>query len=221
MKTEPAGVPPELGRHLAELREKPPILQREEIGAIVTEVLHSLDGDLTEGSLKLYVELEELAKYILNAKQEIAALRPDEITERHLPSATDELDAIVGSTEEATNSILQAMEVLEGISSEMSPEHAGKVTDAVTQVYEACNFQDITGQRITKVVKALKHIEEKVDALVAAFGDEISRHKNAREDQEEKSDDAPKSDRDLLNGPQLPGDATKQDDIDALLASFD
>ena len=96
----------------------------------------------------------------------------------HLPSATDQLDAIVGSTEEATNGILQAMESLEALVGEMSPELGEKVTDAVTQVYESCNFQDITGQRITKVVKALKHIEAKVDALVGAFGDDIAKYKS-------------------------------------------
>ncbi len=55
----------------------------------------------------------------------------------------------------------------------------------MTQVYEACNFQDITGQRITKVVNTLKHIEEKVEALVSAFGDEISKYKKAHPESDE------------------------------------
>jgi chemotaxis protein CheZ len=137
----------------------------------------------------------------------------------HLPSATDELDAIVGSTEEATNGILQAMESLEALTAEMDPAMAEKVTEAVTMVYESCNFQDITGQRITKVVKALKHIESKVDALVAAFGDEIAKYKSAHPAPEKTEDKM--SDAALLNGPQLAANAGKQDDIDALLASFD
>jgi chemotaxis protein CheZ len=76
----------------------------------------------------------------------------------------------------------------------------------------------VTGQRITKVVKALKHIEDRVDGLVAAFGDEIAKYREAHPKQE-----GPKeiTDKDLLNGPQLPDNAGKQDDIDALLASFD
>src|SRR3546814_10175717 len=56
----------------------------------------------------------------------------------------------------------------------MSPELAEKITDAVTRVYEACNFQDITGQRITKAVKALQHIEQKVAGLPAVFGADIA-----------------------------------------------
>jgi chemotaxis protein CheZ len=112
------------------------------------------------------------------------------------------------------------MESLEALTGEMDPAMAEKVTEAVTQVYESCNFQDITGQRITKVVKALKHIESRVDALVSAFGDEISKYKTAHP-QAEKATENKMSDAALLNGPQLPDSAGKQDDIDALLASFD
>jgi chemotaxis protein CheZ len=112
------------------------------------------------------------------------------------------------------------MESLESLTPEMTPEIAEQVTAAVTQVYEACNFQDITGQRITKVVKALKHIESKVDALVAAFGDEISKYKATQPESASPAEDT-MSDAALLNGPQLPDNASKQNDIDALLASFD
>ena len=107
------------------------------------------------------------------------------------------------------------------MATEMAPEMGEKVTNAVTQVYEACNFQDITGQRITKVVKALKHIESKVDALVGAFGEDIAKYKAAHPTTEPKKEHDPMSAAYLLTGPQLPDNASKQDDIDALLASFD
>ena len=211
------GMPPELNARLCELQGKSRSPSREDVAEVVGEMLHSLEGDLSEVNLKVYAELEGLAKYILSAKREIAALRPDDITSEHLPKATDELDAIVGSTEEATNGILQAMELLESLTDKMPAEVAEQVTNAVTQVYESCNFQDITGQRITKVVKTLKHIEERVEKLVAAFGDEIQRYRESqpREEPQKSSDER------LLNGPQLPDDAGKQADIDALLASFD
>jgi chemotaxis protein CheZ len=213
-------VPAELVAKLSALKTRMPSYTKDEIQEVVQEMLASMEGDLSEVNLKLYAEVESLARYIVTAKSEIAALRPDEIMSQHLPSATDELDAIVGSTEDATNGILQAMESLEALTGEMDPAMAEKVTDAVTKVYESCNFQDITGQRITKVVKALKHIESKVDALVAAFGDEISKYKAAHPQAEKAKEDS-MSDKALLNGPQLAANAGKQDDIDALLASFD
>jgi chemotaxis protein CheZ len=219
-KTSDPGMPPELNARLSELQTQSRSPSREDVAEVVREMLQSLEGDLSEVNLKVYSELEGLAKYILAAKREIAALRPDDITSEHLPKATDELDAIVGSTEEATNGILQAMELLEGLTPQMPAEVAEQVTNAVTQVYESCNFQDITGQRITKVVKTLKHIEDRVEALVAAFGDEIQKYRETHP-REEPQQPPKSSDEKLLNGPQLPDDAGKQDDIDALLASFD
>jgi chemotaxis protein CheZ len=144
---------------------------------------------------------------------EIAALRPQDIQQQYIASATDELDAIVGATETATNSILDAAEKLELLSEELAPEVGPKLTEQTTLIYEACNFQDITGQRITKVVRALKHIEERIDALVVAFGPEVQASGSTRPASDEK---APPSDQDLLNGPQLPDKAHDQASIDAL-----
>lgn len=217
-----ATVPPEIVNRLSALKGRMQTVGRDEIVAVVSSLLATMEGDLSDDNLKLYAELESLAKYITTAKSEIAALRPDEITAQHLPKATDELDAIVGATEEATNSILGAMESLETLAGELPAEFGERVSDAVTQVYEACNFQDITGQRITKVVRALKHIEEKVDALVAAFGDEIAKYKKMHPETDKPAAEEKKpNDAELLNGPQLPDDASKQAEIDALLASFD
>jgi chemotaxis protein CheZ len=216
-KTSDAGMPPELNARLTELQAQSRSPSREDVAEVVSEMLQSLEGDLSEVNLKVYSELEGLAKYILAAKREIAALRPDDITSEHLPKATDELDAIVGSTEEATNGILQAMELLEGLTAQMPAEIAEQVTNAVTQVYESCNFQDITGQRITKVVKTLKQIENKVAALIGAFGDELAREKARAAAAAPAPAPAQKpSDEDLLNGPQLPTNANSQADIDSL-----
>ena len=169
-------------------------------------------------------DIAELARFIQSVRTEIAELRPQEINEEHLPTATDELDAIVHSTESATNSIFEAVEAIESLTAEMDPQTADAVTNHVTAVYEACSFQDITGQRITKVVFALKQIEEKIDQLLSAFGG------NQDGDAATKAATLPKktgtttgtparTEEDLLNGPQLEGDAISQDDIDALLGS--
>jgi len=197
-----------------------PAMDRKQIEEIVQSVIVSLRGDLTAADLSLYQELEGLARFIQSAKAEIAALRPDEIQNEHLPSAADELDAIVGNTEEATGIILDSVEKIEAIAQKIEGESGTQIVDVVTKIYEACNFQDITGQRITKVVKTLKHIEDRVEALVAAFGDEIQKYREAHP-REEQQPQQKTTDEKLLNGPQLPDDAGKQADIDALLASFD
>jgi len=88
-RAQAAGVPPELSARLGELQAQSRTPTREEITEVVEQMMGSLQGDLSEVNLKIYSELEGLAKYILSAKREIAALRPDEITAEHLPTATD------------------------------------------------------------------------------------------------------------------------------------
>jgi len=207
----------QLVRCLAVLREKQDAVQRrEEIASIVETVLQTLHGDLTAADVRLYRELESLANFIQQAKSEISAIRPEEISDEHIPTATDELDAIVAATEEATGTILDAAEQIETVASEFDSEKSEVLRAAVTNIYEASNFQDITGQRIGKVVKTLKHIEDKIDALVAAFSDEVKRVEKDNGATESKSGTS--EDDDLLSGPQLPGEGISQADIDALLA---
>jgi chemotaxis protein CheZ len=211
----------ELNARLTELRAKHGSAVRvEDISSVVESMMATMKGDLSAADLELYNELAGLAKYIHAAKADIAALRPDKVKDDVLPKATDELDAIVLATETATNSIMDAAEKLEGLTDQLTDEQANVLMDATTAIYEACGFQDITGQRITKVVKALKDIEEKIDALVEAFGSEIEKYKEQSPKKEEQQPEA-KRDEDLLNGPQMQSEAKTQDEIDALLASFD
>lgn len=212
----------ELGPALEALAAQVPGVDPKSILEIVESVMGSIQGDGSLINVRLFSEIESLAQFITKAKAEIAEIRPDDIKNEHLLTATDELSAIVGSTETATNSILEAMEVLEGLAGGLEGEVAEKISDAVTKVYEACNFQDITGQRITKVVKALQHVETKVTALLVAFGHEAATAAPKRETAAETTTPTgrpARPDEDLMSGPQLPEKSTSQEDIDALFAS--
>ncbi|MBC8269770.1 MAG: protein phosphatase CheZ [Rhodospirillaceae bacterium] len=169
----------------------------------------------------LFAELEALAKYIQDAKKEIATLSPDEVKEDFLPSASGELDAIIQATADATNLIMDSTEQIEEVMEKLDDEHAGQLMAATTRIYEACGFQDITGQRVTKVVNTLQDIERKVDRLVAVFaGKSTGAVKNLKKKPASKSKKEI-TDEDLLNGPQASDQAKSQAEIDALLASFD
>ena len=140
-------------------------------------------------------------------------MRVDDITDNHIPFATDELDAIVEHTATATNAILSSCETLDDVAGSVTGEPATKLQDATTRIYEACSFQDITGQRITKVVATLKTIEAKVAQIVATFG---GGERAASVEVAAEADETA-----LLNGPQHPAIAMDQSDIDRLLASFE
>lgn len=207
---------PELERRVVALRaERGGGIAVDEIADVVASILGTLHGDVSVLDLRVYKELDELASYIRNAREEIVALCPDDIRQEHLPAATDQLDAIVEATEEATGTILDAAEKIED---EASKHGAPAITEQVVRIFEACSFQDLTGQRIGKVVTALKHIEDRLDRMIEVFGAEV---RQARNDGAGAAKSNPDDDKSLLNGPQLPSEANRQDEIDALLASFD
>ena len=198
-------------------RELGETVRVDQVGEVVRSLLDSIGGDISAGDLRLYREVESLSHYIHAAREEIAALRPGDIKNRFIASATDELDAIVGATEAATNEIMDAAESLEELAPGLDPAAGEKLAEIITRVYEACTFQDITGQRITKVVKALKEIEDRVEGLVHMFGAEY----DGKDPATKEATASTSRDEHLLNGPQLPATAANQADIDALLASFE
>jgi chemotaxis protein CheZ len=184
-----------------------------ELIEIVRQVIQSVQSKLTSRDHRYYSELEDLGQTIRATREEIAAIQPGDISTDHIPRATDELDAVVCATEEATNKIMDVCDEITALAGSCAPPFNEQLVGCTTKIYEACNFQDITGQRITKVVTALKQIDAKVAALLQALGNEM-------EDQgKEDLASSPKPNVDmLLNGPQLPKDAASQDDIDKLLA---
>lgn len=182
----------------------------------VRSVLNSMSGDLTLKEAALLSELEALGKTVKRAKADIAALRVDDINQSHIPAATDELDAVVDHTATATNEILDVCESLEKLQTVLPGEQAEMLGTCVTRIYEACSFQDITGQRINKVVSALKAIEARVTAVTATFLPAGSGEASVAPAPPQRTEG-----QRLANGPQLPGGGVSQDDIDRLLASFD
>lgn len=160
----------------------------------------------------VYRELADIAQFIGTMKQEIGRLQPNDLKESRIPAAGLELDAIVKSTEQATNSIMSAAEEVMGADASDPAAYKALVDARMMAIFEACSFQDITGQRVAKVVETLKHIEARVsrfaDAIHAADSSEyMTEEERRREDRKIKN---------ILHGPQLAGHGVGQDDVDAL-----
>jgi chemotaxis protein CheZ len=170
------------------------------------EIVHRLKGRVNDK--ELLAEVEDLARTIARTRSELQRLDAGPFIAGHIPAATDELDAVVAHTASATDVILEACEQLETASANGEPINADMLGKATTAIYEACSFQDITGQRIKKVVGTLKAIEQKVGEILHVFG----------QGQEFTEETVPMET--LTNGPQLPGKAMEQSDIDKLLADF-
>jgi chemotaxis regulatin CheY-phosphate phosphatase CheZ len=157
----------------------------------------------------VYRDLSAIAEAISRAREEIRALQPRSLCEERLPSAGAELRAIVKDTEAATHRIMAAAEALLAAEPDDSPEFRAFRDEQVTQIFEACGFQDITGQRVSKVVGVLELVEARVGRLAGALG--VSESERGAPDADETARRSK-----LLNGPAINGPETSQDEIDAL-----
>lgn len=160
-------------------------------------------------------ELHEMGAYIQRTRDELASLRMKDGTapaNDRINLATGELDEIVRSTERATSDILNAAENVLKLAEAITPvaaDKANELTSHATDILTACSFQDLTGQRITKVVNTLRYLEQRVNAMIEIWGIE-----NAKAF-DEPADERP--DGHLLNGPARPGQEKNQAEIDAIL----
>ncbi len=153
-------------------------------------------------------EFKHIAQYINRTREEIAELRPNDIHGSRIPTAGAELEAVVGDTERATENIMTLAEGIMAADASDPAAYKEQVDNAMMQMIEACSFQDITGQRVSKVVATLSHIEERVSRFSEVMG--------VLDAESEQSDKEKWQSENLLNGPQLDGPATGQDAIDAL-----
>jgi chemotaxis protein CheZ len=158
-------------------------------------------------------EMREIADYIGAMKREIGTLQVNDIKNQRIPAAGQELDAIVKATEAATNQIMECAEALMGADASDPVAYKALVDDKMMVLFEACSFQDITGQRIAKVVETLQHIDARVTRFAAAVRTPdlmgpISEEERAR---------AERKSRLMLNGPQDAHEAIGQGDVDVLL----
>ena len=167
-------------------------------------------------NIELENELRKIADYIVTLRREIAVLQANEMHMRKIPAAGHELAAVVTSTEGATNEIMAIAENV--LSADASDPAAYKtfVDKEMMALFETCAFQDLTGQRISRVVKTLEHIEARVArfATYAGVQDETG-HANEKE-----AEDAARREKLLLNGPSIADEGNTQPDIDRLLASL-
>ena len=115
-----------------------------------------------------------------------------------LPRMQQELGAAIGGMDEATQKILNATEVIDesaralqaSLQNDYNRGLVQEVMEQAVRIYEACNFQDLAGQRIGKAIAALQLLDRQLAQLCAIWG---------------KIEAVPAAGA-LINGPKLDGD---------------
>lgn len=158
-------------------------------------------------------ELLEISAHIQQTRSEIAALRPNDEGDSRILLATSELDAIVSQTERATYDILNGAERIQAVVTKLPPSpEAKEIGNHAIEIMTACSFQDLTGQRITKVVNALRYIETRINAMIEIWGVDVAGTQPPVKPNKQAHDSRP--DAHLMNGPQ--NEPADQNEIDSL-----
>lgn len=181
-----------------------------ELSGVLTDAMGHFFSALDE---TIKDEFIDIAGFIKKARNEIGDLRPKDIKTNRIPSAGEELEAIVADTEIATDKIMQTAEDVLAMDPDSTEDFGMQIQDKMLVIIEACSFQDLTGQRVSKVVATLKQIEDRISRFAEVMG--------VDEDEVEVTPEEQRRRDLLLNGPAIGGPETAQDDIDAMFASED
>lgn len=177
---------------------------------IVNKAVSKIEKDNVEATSRVYQELQDLGRMINGICHDKNG-EPINAGKDRLAQATSELKEVTSATEKATGEIMDACERIQSLSADA--KNAQAINDETIKIFEACSFQDLTGQRINNAVNALYEIEKRIDAMIAAIEGHGSIALATG-----PSEDTRSADKKLMNGPQMPGKGVTQDDIDRLLS---
>ncbi len=163
-------------------------------------------------------ELTGLLKYINRVRLEIASISRPADEEHQFETMSDQLDAVIKATDDASNTIMACAEnneeTLIALRATLTDPKQAALLDKLSEndmaIIQACSFQDLTSQRVTKVARSITYVEDRVSALAEVWGkEELDKVEVKGMD---KTDDEK-----LLNGPAMDGQKSiSQDEIDAL-----
>jgi chemotaxis protein CheZ len=182
-----------------------PLVEVLDLSHQLTDAMTAFFGSLDQSVIS---EFRYIADFIQKTRNEIADLQPNEIRDKRIPGASVELDAVVRDTEHATHAIMTEAEALMAANPIEVEAFKSQVDAAMIRIIEACAFQDLTGQRVNKVIATLRHIEERVSQFADSLGVKDAARAESQADHRKRDL--------LLNGPALNGPAASQTDIDAM-----
>ena len=177
-----------------------------QIDIIIKGFMDSIKGYINnQNDISIYNEIAKIADQIQKVKSEVVNLNPGSIG-----VTFSELHEVTKSTEDSTNIILDAAEIIQNVALKMTDkESAIIIIEKVTAIFEACNFQDVTGQRINKSLKLLEDVDTTITGLIKSFSSRPSINTAKL-----KATTSAPLDSELTNGPQI--NAPSQSQIDDL-----
>lgn len=219
------------------IREVISVALSEEINRALTKALtegefyRSVSTDLQDGLKAIYKEINSAAS---NGSSEQLPATPD-VPDEMFSEASSQLGEILQTTEKATESIMELVEkhldqnertltLLNSIDSgsgnpDVAELRAGSeaLGADLMEIMTTLSFQDLTGQRIKRIVTALRQIEKVVFELFMATGLSMKAMEQNPDKSVEEIRQASKARATELKGPQA---SSSQTDVDDLLSQL-
>lgn len=182
----------------------------DDIVGLAETMARTLDHSVRHIDVDLHGEFCAITSEISSLRREIYELRPDQMRFERIPEAGRELDVVIEATEEATHEIMEAAEVIMSADDSDPAAYKALVDEKMIAIFEACTFQDLTGQRLRKVVKTLSWIEKRITTLA----EKLTSDADAMPISDNETDEERRNREQILHGPQMKGHGVSQDDVD-------
>ena len=145
---------------------------RTAVRAEVEDLRRFVDRRISELSMEIHatVQLVDYSETNLSAKlvgihEEIARIVAPPAQATYNTGV--ELEAVVTATENAANQIMGAAEAINTwLQGGGDPASLPVVTQQVNAIFEACTFQDLTGQRVRRAIEHLQQVESMLSGMV-------------------------------------------------------
>ncbi len=169
---------------------------------------------------RIRLDIADMQEAIERTKREIANIKHEQEDGNRFIEASNELDAIVTKTESATQEILAAAEAIQETAWTLRENGADEAScddiDArATEIFMACSFQDLTGQRTQKIVQVLQYLESRINLMISIWGIEDATATDTKFVEDTRPD------AHLLNGPQMDGKGVSQNAVDEMFGSLE
>lgn len=128
--------------------------------------------------------------------------------------ALSELSAADSELQDTFDRVIDAAEALMATGEALDQTTGEAIATVAGTLLEAAAMRDIIGQRLTAIRESVEHLE-------AGIASELETNRDKTRKIEEKKGDGSASESGLLNGPQLPGAAKSQAEVDALFDKLD
>lgn len=137
------------------------------------ELRSFVDRRIAELSAEIHATVELMDFSENNLSGQLKGIREQIAGVISLPSSASrnsglELEAVVQATESAANRIMEAAEAISDRLREgkNDPAVMEAVNEEVNAIFEACSFQDVTGQRIRRAIQHLRQVETMLSDII-------------------------------------------------------